>query len=121
MISKILTPIFFASFATFINTISADNGDMLFNWSGAARTTSGGWSDAEIDAMGVIPVLPSQFGVNVTAVYDKYGSKTSGDPLTVGHKYVCKNGQKYKDNAYGPQIYWNKSDQHNVTKILRMV
>ena len=80
------------------------NGDLLLDFSGESRSTLNG--DPVNDGMGVIPVLPSRFGVNVTAVWDLVDSNSYGYPLNLGRYYICGNGRQVTDPIYGPKIRW---------------
>ena len=48
--------------------LEPEDDELLLDWSGEVRSTYEG--DPVTNGLGVIPVLPSRFGVNVTAVYD---------------------------------------------------
>ena len=57
------------------------------------RTTYFG--DPDTQGMGILPVLPSRFRVNVTAYYDDINGTADyryGDPLVMGHRHVCESG-----------------------------
>ena len=79
--------------------------ELLLDWSGEMRSIHEG--DPVTNGIGVISVLPSRFGVNLTAVYDTCsGYYSYGFPLTLGHYNVCENGSTNGDPVYGPRIQW---------------
>ena len=84
-----------------------EDDELLLDWSGEMRSTECG--DPVTNGLEVIPVLPSRFGVNVTAVYDS-GYFPYAVPLNFGHHYVCENGMDHHEeaNTYdsGPKIQW---------------
>mgnify|MGYP003333992287 CR=1 FL=1 len=80
-----------------------EDDELLLDWSGEVRSTYEG--DPVTNGLGVIPVLPSRFGVNVTAVYDS-GDSSYAYPLNLGHNYVCENGNENYDHNYSPNIRW---------------
>ena len=87
--------------------LEQEDDELLLDWSGEIGVKSTGYGDPVTNGFGVIPILPSRFGVNVTAVYDS-GDYSYAYPLDFGHYYVCGNGNKNYDPVYyGPTIYWN--------------
>ena len=85
--------------------LEQEDDELLLDWSGEMRSTLQG--DPVSNGMGVIPVLPSRFGLRVTAFYDSTDSPISDTwPLTLGHLNVCENGRKNSDLFYGPRISW---------------
>ena len=86
-------------------TTEAPITDLLFDWSGEMRSIFEG--DPVTHGAGVIPVLPSQFGINVAATYNS-ADESYAYPLNIGHSYVCETYKHY-DPVYGPKIIWENN------------
>ena len=83
--------------------LEQEYGEVLLNWAGEVK--SRWYGDPVTYGMGVIPVLPSRFGVNVTAVYTRE-DYSGGFPFTLGHDRICVNGHSNSDYDYGPRVEW---------------
>ena len=112
MISKNWTQKILVLFNAFIHFIVAEseqilqnNGNTLLNFNGNMRSTLNG--DPVNSGMGVISTLPSQFGVNVSAVWNNGDNDYVSYPLNLGYDYICQNGNKNADRIVGPKIYWD--------------
>ena len=89
--------------------LEQNNGDLLLDFSGEVRSTV--YGDPVAAGMGIIPVLPSEFGLEMTAIWNQTDIHDYRwtYPLTLGHDYVCESGKSNKDNDYFPKLQWYRS------------